>query len=294
MKQKSGFTLIEMLGTLVVLSIIVATSVPAITSMLKRSNEQRYEEWLKSLYIATEEYVESHRENFYEINNGGTSYLSIKQLLDQGYLRSSVKDPKTGNDITEVAIVEITLNEDQELQYRIIYKTDLDSITISVGINPDAAVEPWTSKDVVLTVYAESGTGLRVDQYSFDGGTTWQASNKKTVTTNGTYNILARDSRFDQRSTSKKITISHIDKTAPTVSNTIVNLVTTKSITVRAECADSESGIRGYRFSKDDGATWTDERLNSSYKFDDLTTGTYKLKVQCVNNSGLPKNTSSL
>ena len=150
--KKHGFTLVEMLGILVVLSIIVVISVPAITSSLKKADQQRYNDWLDNLYIAAEEYVESHREDFYEVNAGATSYLSIKLLLDQGYLKDSVKDPETGKDITDVAIVKITVNEDQTLKYELIYKSDLDAIVISVGMDPDPNLVAWTSKDVTVTI----------------------------------------------------------------------------------------------------------------------------------------------
>ena len=292
--NKKGFTLVEMLGILVVLSIIVVISVPAITGSLKRARQEKYDNWLKSLYIAAEEYTESHREEFYEVNAGATSYLSIQLLLDQGYLKESVVDPESGRDITEVAIIKITVNSDKTLKYELIYKDDLDLITISVGVSPDPAVETWTSSDVTLTVYAEASTGIRVDEYSFDGGATWQSSNKKTFNKNQTVTVVARDSRFNQQSNKKTVTISHIDKTAPSVANTIVNLVTTKSITVKAECADAESGISGYQFSKDNGSTWTEVRSGSSYKFDNLTTGTYKLKTRCINGAKLKKDSATV
>lgn len=291
--NKKGFTLVEMLGILVVLSVIVVISVPAITGSLKRSRQEKYDNWLKSLYIAAEEYTESHRQEFYEINAGGISYLSIQLLLDQGYLKESVIDPESGNDITDVAIVKITVNSDKTLKYELTYKDDLDLITISVGMDPDPAVKTWTSEDVTLTVYAESSGGMRADEYSFDGGATWQSSNKKSFSTNQTVSIMARDSRFNQVSNKKMVTISHIDKTAPTVSNTIVNLVTTKSITVKAECMDSESGIGGYQFSKDNGATWSEVRSGSSYKFDNLTTGNYNIKTRCINSAGLKKDSAT-
>ena len=57
--KKHGFTLVEMLGILVVLSIIVVISVPAITSSLKKADQQRYDDWLDSLYIAAEENIPS-------------------------------------------------------------------------------------------------------------------------------------------------------------------------------------------------------------------------------------------
>lgn len=287
--KKKGFTLVEMLGILVVLTIIVVISVPAITSSLKKANQQKYDNWLENLYIAAEEYVESHREDFYEVNAGATSYLSIQQLIDQGYLEESIKDPETGEDITDVAVIKITVNDDQTLKYELTYLSDLDELAISVSMSPDPNVENWTSSDVTVTIYAATSPGVRADEFSFDGGNTWQTENKKSFSTNQTVKVMARDSRFDRRSQMREVTIRHIDKTKPSASKPVINLVTTKSITVRADCQDAESGIRGYQFSSDNGATWTSEQSNSSYKFDNLETGTYQIKAQCINGAGLKK-----
>lgn len=295
--RKRGFTLIEMLGILVVLSIIVMISVPSITSMLKQANQQKYDEWLQSLYIASEQYVEGHRAEFYEANNGGTSYLSIELLLKKGYLKNSIKEPKTGQDVTKVGLVEVKPNSENILTYQFRLKEKLDSITLKVDMSPSLAEERWTASDVVLTANATATLGIRVDQYSFDGGVSWQSSNKKTVTKNGKVQVLARDSRLDQRSNVVEANVKHIDKTVPDRALASINLVSTKSITVNAICEDEQSGIRGYRYSKDGGAHWTDEMTGvsgKSYKFDGLATGKYPFKVKCINQAGLEKESESV
>ena len=58
--KKKGFTLVEMLGILVVLTIIVVISVPAITSSLKKANQQKYDNWLEKFSIAAEDNLEYH------------------------------------------------------------------------------------------------------------------------------------------------------------------------------------------------------------------------------------------
>lgn len=292
--KKRGFTLIEMLGILVVLSIIVMISVPTITSMLKKSYQKKYDDWLTSLYVAAETYVEDHREEFYEVNGGGTSYLSIQLLLDQGYLKNSVKEPTTGKDVTKVGVIEVKPDSEKILQYKFILKDTLDSITISVGISPDSSGGTWTSKDVTITIYATPGAGMRADEFSFDGGQSWQKSNKKVVNKNGTWQVMARDSRFDQRSQIAVAKVNHIDKTVPDKATATINLVSTKAITVNAVCEDYQSGIRGYKYSKDNGSTWTEETTAKSYKFDNLTTATYQLKVKCLNKAGLEKASSAV
>lgn len=82
-------------------------------------------------------------------------------------------------------------------------------------------------------------------------------------------------------------TVSNIDKLSPSV----VKLETTKTtnkITVSAVAQDAEttsdygeSGLTGYRFSKDGGANWTDWQESGGYVFENLTQTTkYNIKVQ--------------
>lgn len=292
MRRNSGFTLIEMLGILVVLSIIVMISVPSITSMLKQANQQKYDEWLENLYIASEQYVEGHRAEFDEVNHGGTSYLSIQTLLQKGYLKSSIKDPKTGEDVTEIGVVEIRQNDDHILTYQFTLKDELNAIHLQVDMSPDPTSVTWTSENVVLTASTTQTSGIQVDQFSFDGGRHWQSSPKKTVTKNETYKVLARDSRIDQRSNIVEVQVKHIDKTIPDRVEATIKGESTTSVIVNALCEDQQSNIRGYRYSKDNGEHWTDEMTGEtakSYTFGGLTTGKYAFQVKCINHAGLER-----
>ena len=76
-----------------------------------------------------------------------------------------------------------------------------------------------------------------------------------------------------------------IDITPPTLSFSTTR--TTNSITVTANGTDSESGVRGYQFSKDNGTTWTTEQTSNIHTFSNLTSGTYNIRVRAINNVNL-------
>lgn len=80
----------------------------------------------------------------------------------------------------------------------------------------------------------------------------------------------------------------NVDKTAPKLE--IKTTKTTKSITVTAISEDEDSGIYGYRFSKDNGKTWTEYQESAEYTFDDLYGDlggtTHNIKVQVKDNAG--------
>ncbi|CDE90235.1 unknown [Clostridium sp. CAG:389] len=84
--------------------------------------------------------------------------------------------------------------------------------------------------------------------------------------------------------------VTKIDKEAPK-SFTPTTSSTTNSITVVANTTDQtktatngESGMEGYRFSKDEGKTWTEWQTNGTYKFNDMLKdingSTYNIVVQ--------------
>jgi prepilin-type N-terminal cleavage/methylation domain-containing protein len=78
-----------------------------------------------------------------------------------------------------------------------------------------------------------------------------------------------------------------LDTTPPILSITS-NLVTSSSITIVATAEDSESGINGYQFSKDNGSTWTTKQISNVYNFTGLTNDTsYSFKVRVYNNNEL-------
>lgn len=91
--------------------------------------------------------------------------------------------------------------------------------------------------------------------------------------------------------------ITNIDNLPPKSFAITTGTVTTSSITVSASTTDADAtstsaktGIAGYRFSKDDGKTWSGYQTSGEYKFSDLIGAvsgvTYKIKVEAKDNVG--------
>ena len=163
----------------------------------------------------------------------------------------------------------------------------------------DGGSEEWTSENVIVEVTKESLalSGIKNYQYYISEskdeliGGEWHTldTNIKQVTfeNEGQYYVFMRavNNLGIEGYVSNSETVK-IDKTMSSASLAITD-TTTKSISLEATCIDNESGIAKYEFSKDDGITWVDNGLNSSYKFTNLKTGTYNFKVKCTNNASL-------
>ncbi len=163
--------------------------------------------------------------------------------------------------------------------------TALTTANTTFDFNPTT----WTNGDVTVTV-STTVTGFSV-QTSKDA-VNWYNTSTQTLTKNNE-KVYARlfDGKNSGEYTSRQTT--NIDKLAP---NTFTPTATstTKSITVTASTTDAaaangsgSSGIAGYRFSKDNGSTWTEYQTSGTYTWNNLPqTTNYTIKVEAKDNAG--------
>lgn len=115
--MKKGFTMVELLAVFTIMGVIMLLSIPHITSLLKKNSEQSYETFLSNISIACEAYVE---DNNIVISNGQTKEITLKKLIESGFLRSTVKNPKNdlnvSDDININKVVVVSIDEENILK----------------------------------------------------------------------------------------------------------------------------------------------------------------------------------
>lgn len=118
MNNRYGFTLIEMLGVFTVLAIIMMISLPAITKNLKKNEMNQYNVFVKEVELATETYIEMHRNSYPMLNQvGGTVNVSIETLKDESLIVDVPKKPN-GDTIPDSATVKVTVMSDKTFTYQ--------------------------------------------------------------------------------------------------------------------------------------------------------------------------------
>ncbi len=96
-KKKNGFTMVELLGVIVIIGIILLIAIPAVTIFLKKSKSQYYDTTIDNIKSATEQFLIDYPDLIPEYSNSTDSYtteLYLKNLVDLDYI-ASVKDPNT-------------------------------------------------------------------------------------------------------------------------------------------------------------------------------------------------------
>ena len=209
-------------------------------------------------------------------------YKLIKTTTEEKYTYEELEQGKKYN------IKVIAVAENKKTVELIVEQTtgkigDLTEANAKFTYSPST----WTNGNVIATVSTDV-TGFII-QTSKDGNT-WSNTTSQTMSVNGP--VYAR--LWDGTNAGGMLAgnVTKIDKEAPK-SFTPTTSSTTNSITVVANTTDQtktptngESGMEGYRFSKDEGKTWTEYQTSGTYKFNDMLKdingSTYNIVVQAI------------
>lgn len=91
--NRKGFTLVELLAVLVLLSAIMYIAIPSISSSMERSKNKKKEKNIQLLEAAAEMYVADHR---YALQKNDKCYIMLEDLVSGGYVSSDTT--KNGDD----------------------------------------------------------------------------------------------------------------------------------------------------------------------------------------------------
>ena len=93
--MKRGFTLIEMLGILVVLAVIILVSLPSIVQTNKNSKQAELDDNRKTIFMAAETYIDLNKDASANLKKNNYYYVKLTTLVDEGLLSSNLKNPAT-------------------------------------------------------------------------------------------------------------------------------------------------------------------------------------------------------
>lgn len=280
MKKRKGFTLVELLGVMVVLAIILVLSVPPIINQLSKSKKETYEAGTEVIYNATVQYLEDNV-NLKQVNKLSKPEIyciSLKTLVSDGKLKEPIKNLETNETYDlDKAYIRLAYNGINSFDNMSIVTDGSCSSTPTYLITPSG----WSLEKEVEIIYPENASGKK---YSVNGGAWKDYTSKVKFTSNGTIQAKSIDTS-GKEAVSAERTVAQIDTTAPE-SVTFTTTVSSSTITVKAIGKDKESGISKYQFSKDGGTTWSDPQSSSTYIFDKLSANTsYQINVRAINST---------
>ena len=197
-RKKKGFTLVELLATIIILGLLVTIAYVSVTSILDRGNDSYYESQENMLVLAGREYFADHRSELPK-EIGDTSTVTLETLIKEKYI-DPIKD-KDENVCDEknsgVTAQKIT---DRDFQYygmlvcpNYTTKEDKAKPTISFNPNKKSSKDPITvtmkitdNKEVKSYRYVITKDG---EEYQDSGYQTYDGDITINLTELGLYRI---------------------------------------------------------------------------------------------------------
>lgn len=118
MKNKKGFTLIELIAVVALIAVTGLVVVISVSSMLKSQKDKDYKLYVDTILNSAELYVEQHRISYPELNEVNDSiYITVSDIIGANLLNADLKNPKTDEVISGDTRIKVTIGENNILIY---------------------------------------------------------------------------------------------------------------------------------------------------------------------------------
>lgn len=108
LKKKKAFTLVELVGVLVIIGILNIVLIPVVSNSLKNSKQKLYDKQIDTIIMAAKAFASDYTYVLPEENE--TVNINLGQLKDTGYIEKEVKNPIDNNSFSECMLIKITNN----------------------------------------------------------------------------------------------------------------------------------------------------------------------------------------
>lgn len=213
MKEK-GFTLIELIGVIVLLAIIILITYPSIVNIIKKSNN-KIDSATSALIISGAKNMVDENKNSYPLTNGNIYCVTIKSLINKGYVISDL-ETGNGNKINTDRYVMIKVNSNK-YKYTILAEAEkCDEKKDSVIVDPDVpASTPYVS------ITKDGGVSSIVTKGEMEYVVTYEQSITDSIAQDKIVAVLVSSSEFEVNSntTAAPLTITIQSENVSTINS---------------------------------------------------------------------------
>ncbi len=166
--KKNGFTLAELLGVVVLLSVISLITFPIVIRQIQNTKTNISDATLKVIYDSAKLYVKDDS-NTYQLIESDIYCITLQDLVDKLYLKAPIEDVKTGEEIELTRTVKVEVGAYGALSYSLVKPTKCTSNIQSNPVLPGAIWNySYTGNYQTFTV-PQTGT-YQIELWGAQGG----------------------------------------------------------------------------------------------------------------------------
>ena len=148
--MRKGFTLIELMGVIIILSLLILIAVPVVDKYIKKTKSEAATAQEDSLIMAAKNWASDYKEDMPDVN-GQNIRVSIDTLVELGYLDYDINVYSVEVDGHMIDAVKIT-NENGKYKYDLVQDSTVDS---TPPINLTLKLVSSTVNTLTVKAYAE-------------------------------------------------------------------------------------------------------------------------------------------
>ena len=132
--NKKGFTLVELLAVIIILSLLALLASTSVSKIVKDSKSDLYDTQINLIKSAAEAWG---ADNLYDLPDAGTcKYLTLKDLKQYGLIDPEIKDPRTNKLFSDSLLIKISGEENKYGLNNISYEVDSNDVETCRAVYP--------------------------------------------------------------------------------------------------------------------------------------------------------------
>ena len=158
--NKRGFTLVELIGTIVILLVLSLLVFPNLLNLIKNSKKDISTSTKDFIYGQAKSYIYDNV-NDYTLKEGNIYCIGLKDLVSKNYLNTPLKDAESGNDIDLSKQIEVKVNNN-DYSYELVetctpksYYTDNSGANTPKLFNNMVPIKYENNKWLVADLYSK-------------------------------------------------------------------------------------------------------------------------------------------
>ena len=158
MEKRKAFTVIELMGVLVIIGILTSILIPVVSNTIKNNKQNLHDKQIELIRVAAQNLA---TDNTYILpeEDGEKIYITLGQLRAMGYAEGTIIDPLTNKNFPDNLIVMI-IKKGNDYDYKIELDGDVTIVDSDIRVTKPSRkyINKGASSSYIITAKPDSET----------------------------------------------------------------------------------------------------------------------------------------